>query len=154
MWRMVGLVLMGLLGRALADEGPAGSEQMEAENARRSSDWAIMRFNTDIKDFLTWEAFKTVGLSQVVPGTLATCYAYSGGMVHVTMEPLPREEKETEWQKTVGKGWQQFAKGRTFIEYRLNEKAGVLFWIEGVNPRFFFAFTRKMCEVPLGAIRQ
>lgn len=150
MWWMVGLVLMGLLGRALAQESPVGDEQMEAENARRSSDWAIVRFNTDIKDFPSWEAFKTAVLSQVVPGTLATCYAYSGGTVHVTMEPLPREEKDTGWLKTPGKGWQQLTKGRTFLEYRLNEKAGVLFWIEGVNPRFFFALTRKMCEVPLG----
>jgi len=154
MWWMVGLVFMGLLGRALAQDTPAGSESMEAEEARRASDWAIVRFNTDIKDFSTWEVFKTAVLSQVVPGTLGTCYTYSGGTVHVTMEPLPREDKETGWQKTAGKGWQQLTKGRTFIEYRVNAKAGILLWIEGVNPRFFFAFTKKMCEVPLGVIHQ
>lgn len=154
LWWMVGLVLIGLLSRALAQDTPEGSEHMEAEEASRSYDWAIVRFNTDIKDFPSWEAFETAVLAQVVPGTLATCYASSGGTVHVTMEPLPREEKETGWQKTAGKGWQQFTKGRTFIEYRVNEKAGVLLWIEGVNPRFFFAYTRKMCEVSLGAIRK
>lgn len=154
LWWMVGLVLVGLLGRALAQDTPAGSEQMEAEEARRSYDWAIVRFNTDIKDFPSWEAFETAVLSQVVPGTLGTCYASSGGMVHVTMEPLPREEKGTGWQKTGGKGWQQLTKGRRFIEYRVNAKAGVLLWIEGVNPRFFFVYTRKMCEVPLGTIRK
>jgi hypothetical protein len=152
MWWMVGLVLMGLLGRAVAQDSPGGSEQMEAEDARRASDWAIVQFNTDIKDFPSWEAFKTAVLSQVEPGTLGTCYTYSGGTVQVTMEPLPREDKDTGWQKTTGKGWQHVTKGRMFFEYRFNEKTGVLFWIEGVNPRFFFAFTKKMCEVPLDAM--
>ena len=78
----------------------------------------------------------------------------SGGTVHVTMDPLPRAEKEIGWQKTAGKGWQQTHTGRTFIEYRYNEKARVLLWIEGVNPRLFFAYTKKMCELPLDAIRQ
>ncbi len=151
MWWMVCLLLMGVLGRALAQENPAGSEQMEVEEARRSSDRAIVRFNTAIKDFPSWEAFETAVLSQVVPGTMGTCYVHEGGTVHVTMEPLPRTDKETEWQKTAGKGWQQSKRDRTSLEYRVNEKAGVLLWIEGVNPRFFFASTRKMCELPLGA---
>jgi hypothetical protein len=73
--------------------------------------------------------------------------------VSVTMEPLPRVDEKIEWQKTAGKGWQQTQTDRTFIEYRYNEKARVLLWVEGVNPRFFFAYTRKMCELPLGAIR-
>lgn len=153
-WWMVGLVLIGLLSRAVAQDTPAGSEQMEAENARRAYDWAIVKFNTAIQDFPSWEAFKTTVLAQVAPGTLATCYTSSGGTVHVTREPLPREDKETGWQKTGGKGWQQWTKGRMFIEYRVNAKAGVLLWIEGVNPRFFFAYTRKMCEVPLGVRRR
>ena len=152
LWWMVGLVLMGLLGRALAEESAADSEEMEAEEASRAYDWAIVKFNTNIKDFPSWEAFETAVLSRVVPDTLGTCYVSSGGTVHVTMEPLPREEKGTGWQKTGGKGWQQLTKGRMFIEYRVNAKAGVLLWIEGVNPRFFFAYTRKMCEVPLGVI--
>jgi len=73
--------------------------------------------------------------------------------VRVTMDPLPRAAKETGWQQTTGKGWQQTHADRTFIEYRYNEKAGVLLWVEGVSPRFFFAYTRKMCELPLGVIR-
>ena len=151
---MIGLLLMGMLGRALAQDSQAGNEQMEIENARRSSDLAIVRFNTDIKDFPSWEIFEAVLLAQVVPGTLGTCYTYQGGAVHVTMEPLPRTEKDTGWQKTAGKGWQQTQTDRTSSEYRINEKAGILLWIEGVNPRFFFASTRKMCELPLPALRK
>jgi hypothetical protein len=153
MWWMVSLLLIGVLGRALAQESPAGSEQMEAEEARRASDRAIVRFNTDIKDFPSWELFEVVVLTRVVPGMMGTCYAYQGGMVHVTTELLPRAERATRWQKTAGKGWQQTQTDRTSIEYRLNEKAGVLLWTEGVSPRFFFASTRKICELPLGAIR-
>ena len=154
MWWMVGLLLVGLFGRALAQEHPAGNEQTEAEEATRASDQAIVRFNKDIQDFPSWEAFETAVLARVVPGTLGTCYTYEGGTVHVTMEPLPGEAKDTGWQKTAGKGWQQSKKDRTSVEYRFNEKAGVLLWIEGINPRFFFASTRKMCALPLGAIRQ
>lgn len=153
LWQMVGLLLIGLLGRALAQDIPAGSAQMEAEEVQRSYDLAVVKFNTNIKDFPSWEAFKTEVLAQIVPGRLGTCYTYIGGTVQMTLEPLPREEKGTGWQPTGGKGWQQFTQGRTFIEYRVNAKAGVLLWIEGVNPRFFFAYTKKMCEVPLDAIR-
>jgi hypothetical protein len=154
MWWMVGLLLMGVFGRALAQDNSAGSEQMEVENARRASDQAIINFNTAIQDFPSWELFEAVVLAQVVPGMMGKCYTYQGGTVRVTMEPLPRVEKATGWQQTAGKGWQQMQTDRTFIEYRYNEKAGVLVWIEGVNPRFFFAYTRKMCELPLGIIRQ
>ena len=154
MWWIVGLLLMGMFGRALAQDNPAGSEQIEVEEARKASDQAIINFNTAIKDFPSWELFEAVVLAQVVPGMMGTCYTYQGGTVRVTIEALPRVEKATGWQQTAGKGWQQTQTGRTFIEYRYNEKAGVLLWVEGVNPRFFFAYTRKMCELPLGAIRQ
>ncbi len=154
MWWMVGLLLMGVFGRALAQDNSAGSEQMEVENARRASDQAIINFNTAIQDFPSWELFEAVILAQAVPGMMGTCYTYQGGTVRVTIEPLPRVEKETGWQQTAGKGWQQTQTDRTFIEYRYNEKAGVLLWVEGANPRFFFAYTRKMCELPLGAIRR
>ena len=154
MWWMVGLLLMGVFGRALAQDSSGGSEQMEVENARRASDQAIVRFNTNIDDFPSWELFKAAVLAQVTPGMLGTCYTYQGGTVRITTEPLPRVDKGTGWQQTAGKGWQQTQTDRTFIEYRYNEKARVLLWIEGVNPRFFFAYTRKMCELPLGAIRQ
>jgi hypothetical protein len=144
---------MGVFGGALARDNAGGSEQMEVENARRASDQAIVKFNTDIEDFPSWELFEAAVLAQVTPGMLGTCYAYQGGMVSVTMEPLPRVDEKIEWQKTAGKGWQQTQTDRTFIEYRYNEKARVLLWVEGVNPRFFFAYTRKMCELPLDAIR-
>jgi len=153
MWWMVGLILMELLGRALAQDSRGSTEEMEVENAKRAADWAIVRFNTDIQDFPSWEAFKTAVLSQVSPGTLGTCYGYSGGTIQVIREPLPKEDKEAVWQKTTGNGWQQMQKDRTVIEYRVNTKAGLLLWIEGVNPRFFFAYPRQMCEVPLRAIR-
>jgi len=42
------------------------------------------------------------------------------------------------WKETSGKGWRLLRKDRTFTEYRLNLKAGVLMRIEGVKPRFFF----------------
>jgi hypothetical protein len=154
MWWIVVLVLIGVLGSALAQESPGDSEQMEVENARRASDQAIVRFNTNIADFPSWELFEAVVLAQVAPGMMGTCYVYQGGTVRVTMEPLPRTAKATGWQKTAGKGWQQTQTDRTFIEYRYNEKVGVLLWVEGVNPRFFFAYTSKMCELPLGATRQ
>ena len=63
MWWIVGLVLMGVLGPALAQESPGGNEQMEVENARRASDQAIVRFNTNIADFPSWEIFEAVVLA-------------------------------------------------------------------------------------------
>ena len=154
MWWMVGLLLMEMFGRTLAQDTPAGSEQLETEEARRSSDQAIVRFNTHIEDFLSWELFEAVVLARVTPDMMDTCYTYQGGTVHVTMESLPRTEKDTGWQKTAGKGWQQTQTDRTFIEYRYNEKEAVLLWIEGVNPRLFFSYTRKMCALRLDTIRQ
>src|SRR4029450_6220763 len=145
MWWMVGLLLMGGFGGALAQDNSGESEQMEVENARRASDQAIVRFNTNIDDFPSWELFEAAVLTQVTSGMLATCYTYQGGTVRITTEPLPRVDKGTGWQQTAGKGWQQTQTDRTFIEYRYNEKARILLWIEGVNPRFFFAYTRKMC---------
>jgi hypothetical protein len=115
---------MGVFGRTLAQDIPGGSEQMEAENARRTSDQAIVKFNTDIANFPSWELFEAAVLAQVTPGLLGTCYTYQGGTVHVIMDPLPRAEKATVWQKTAGKGWQQTHTDRTFIEYQYNEKVG------------------------------
>jgi hypothetical protein len=127
---------------------------IESLRAASASDWAIVTFNTDIEDFPSWEAFATAVLAQVVPGTRGTCYAYSEGTVHVTREPLPGGDQASGWQKTGGKGWQQVTHGRRFIAYRCNATAQVLLWVEGVNPRWCFAHIRKMCEVPLGAVRQ
>jgi hypothetical protein len=41
---------------------------------------------------------------------------------HVTMDPLPRAEKATGWQKTAGKGWQQTHTDRTGSASRLRFK--------------------------------
>jgi hypothetical protein len=54
---------------------------------------------------------------------LGTGYTYQGDTVRITIEPWPRVDKETGWQKMAGKGWQQTQANRTFIEYRDNEKA-------------------------------
>ena len=137
MWWIFGLLLMGVFVRALAQDNPGGSEQMEAENARRASDQAIVKFNIDIDDFPSWALFEAVVLAQVTPGLLGTCYTYQGGTVHVTMDPLPRAEKATVWQKTAGKGWQQTHTDRTFIEYQYNEKAGVLLGSRRCQPMVF-----------------
>ena len=85
MWWIVSLLLMGVFGDALAQDNPGGSEQVEVENARRASDQAIVRFNTDIEDFPSWELFEAVVLARVTPGMLGTCYTYQGGMVRITM---------------------------------------------------------------------
>src|ERR671931_2793796 len=120
MWWMVGLLLMGVLSPALAQDSAGDNEPMEVENARRASDQAIVRFNTDIEDFPSWELFEAVVLAQVKARMLGTCYTYQGGTVRVTMEPMPRVDKGTGWQQTAGKGWQQTQTDRTFIEYRYN----------------------------------
>jgi hypothetical protein len=53
------------------------------------------------------------------------------------------------WEQTSGNGWRLRRKDRTFTEYRVNPQDGLLSRIEGVKPRFFFASTKRICEVPL-----
>jgi hypothetical protein len=149
MWLRILLALLGGLGRAFAQEHPAGSALLEAEEARRASDNAIVSFNTGIKTFPSWEAFNTAVVSPRGPDTRGTCYAHAGGTVHVTREALPKATQERGWQKTTGGGWEQVQPDRTFLEYRFNAKDNVLVWIEGVNPRWFFAYTTRMCVLPL-----
>ena len=148
---LAGLLLLALLGRALAQETPASTEELEAYDATAAYDQAIIRFNKNIKEFSTWDAFKAEVLSLLPRDTVGSCHALTGETmkpVEVTRVPLPVVEDEG-WQKTSGKGWRKRNKDRTFIEYRVNEKAGVLLRIEGVRPRFFFAYTRRICEFPL-----
>jgi len=76
---MVGLLLMEMFGRTLAQDTPAGSEQLETEEARRSSDQAIVRFNTHIEDFLSWELFEAVVLARVTPDMMGSMLYVSGG---------------------------------------------------------------------------
>jgi hypothetical protein len=47
----VGLLLVVMFGRALAQETPASTEELEAQYAESAYDQAIVKFNTDIKDF-------------------------------------------------------------------------------------------------------
>ncbi len=77
---------------------------MEAEEARRASDWAIVQFNANIKDFPSWEAFTTAVLSQVVPGTLGTCYTYSGGRYTSLRSHYPRKTRRAGDRKPGAKG--------------------------------------------------
>ena len=153
MWWIVGLLLMGVFGRALAQDNPAGSEQMEAENARRASDQAIVKFNTDIDDFPSWELFEAVVLAQVTPGLLGTCYTYQGyGVRH--HGPIAEGRKG---DQVAEDGWQRMAADahRSHV-YRVSvqRKSGGLIMGRRCQPTFFFAYNRKMCELPLGAIRQ
>jgi hypothetical protein len=149
---MVGLVLVVCLGRALAQEDANIREEPGAQEAARAYDEAIVRFNTNIKNFSSWAAFKAEVFARVLPGTIGKCYESTGNAmqpVQVTTIPLPREE-DAGWQKTSDKGWRQYKEDRTFVEYRVNDKAGVLLRVEGVKPRFFFSYTRRICEFPLG----
>jgi hypothetical protein len=135
---------------AHTQETPGPNEALEAAQLARIYDQAIARFNNDIKDFPSWEAFKTAVFPKITADTIGKCYEYTGGAtqsVIVTAESLPKVE-DGNWQKTAGGGWKQVQGDRTFSEYRVNEKARVLLRMEGVKPRFFFAPSPKMCEFP------
>ncbi len=149
---VVGLLILALLGRAqavLAQEETLVEEDTVVED--QGFDQAIAKFNNNIKGFPSWEAFKAEIVAKLSPDTSGTCYRLTGGgiqPVEVTKVGFHRPEGKR-WKKTGGKGWRQRKKDRSFIEYRVNEKAGVLLRIEGVKPRFFFAATKKICEFPL-----
>jgi len=148
---VVGLLLVILLGHAMAQEDSAAIEDPVVQEAARAYDEAIVRFNTSIKNFASWEAFKAEVFTRVLPGTRGKCYESTGSTmqpVQVTIVPLHREE-DGGWQKTSDKGWRQHKQDRTFVEYRVNDKAGVLSRVEGIKPRFFFAQTSRICEFPL-----
>ena len=146
---MVGLLLLTLLGHAMAqEEEPPLVEWQHGDDAY---DRAIVRFNKNIKKFSSWDAFKAKILSTIAPDTPGNCYELTGDAVQpveITRVHLQKLEGKG-WRKTSGKGWRQKKKDRTFREYRVNEKAGVLLRIDGVKPRFFFAKTKRICEFPL-----
>jgi hypothetical protein len=148
-WLIVVLALLGGHSGAVAQESPAGSAPLAAEAARRAADHAIVSFNTGIQTFSSWEAFATAVVAPRGPDALGTCYAHAGGRVDVTKEALPQDGQAQGWQQTPGGGWAQRKPDRTFVEYRFNAKDNALVWIEGVSPRFFFAYTKKMCVLPL-----
>ena len=148
-WSMpwvVGLLLLLLPGYALADENP--EEEIQEQAQANTYDEAIIRFNTNIKSFASWEKFKAEVLSKASTGT---CYALtndSANPVEITTVEM-QLSSSTGWKKTSGNGWRLNKKDRTFAEYRLNTKSGVLMRAEGVKPRFFFASTRRICEFPM-----
>jgi hypothetical protein len=147
----LGLLLIMMLGRALAQETPSTMEDLEREYSQKVYDQAVVKFNTNIKAFPSWEAFKTEVLSRVLPGTMGRCAERTSRSVaptQVTRQPFQGVE-ENNWQPTSGNGWRKYRENGTFIEYRVNEAARLLFRIEGGKVWFFPAQTRQICEFPL-----
>jgi hypothetical protein len=147
---LVGVLLLVSFGRALAQETPTSTEELQKQYTLDAYERVTVMFNTNIKDFASWAAFKAEVLSQVSPDTRGRCYALTGDAVQITTVRFPGME-DNGWRKTSGKGWRWNKKDRTFIEYRLNTKAGVLLRAEGVKSSFLFTITRtkKICEFPL-----
>ena len=143
---VVGCVLFMAVGLSAAEEG----EESEDRPNTQAYDQAIIKFNFHITSFSTWAAFKAAVSSYMEPGVNGQCYELTGS----AMEPVEITTvqflglTDDGWRKTRGNGWRRRDEDRTFVEYRLNEKARVLMRIEGVKPRFFFAYTRKVCEFP------
>jgi hypothetical protein len=147
----VGLLLVVMCGRALAQETPASREEMEAPSIDSAYDQAIVKFNTDIKNFPSWEAFRTEVLARMAPGTMGRCYERTSSSMNptqITSVPFQRVEEDG-WQKTSGKGWRKSREDRTFIEYRVNASARRLLRIEGVKVWLLGVQTHKICEFPL-----
>jgi hypothetical protein len=147
----IGLLLVALLGRALAQETPASNKELEMERTENSYDQAVVRFNTNIKGFPSWEAFKTKALSKVLPGTMGRCYERTNSAINptqITRVPFQGMEEDG-WQKTAGNGWRKHREDGTFIEYRLNEPARQLLRIEGAKAWWLPVQTKKICEFPL-----
>jgi hypothetical protein len=149
MWCVIiGLMLLAPFGDVVAQDSEGDGVQPVADSVY---DRAILRFNSDIKAFGSWEAFKAEVLSKVALGTSGKCYELTGRMFDpVEITPVEFQGLEGQgWEKASGHGWRQRMKDRTFIEYRINDKTQVLLRAEGVKPRFFFARTERICEFPL-----
>ncbi len=143
----VGCLLFLLHGVAWAQEG----DIIDEPQTPTAYDQALLRFNNNIQSYPSWEAFKTEVLAKVPLGTPGMCYELTGGSYHsmATMDVEFAGMENDHWKETSGKDWRLLRKDRTFTEYRLNLKAGVLMRIEGVKPRFFFARTKRICEFHL-----
>ncbi len=148
MYLIVGLLLLMFCSLTRADE--TVDEFAEPETAG-AYDQALLRFNTNIKSYPSFEAFKIDILNKVPLRTPGTCYELTGGflnpleVVRVRFDGLEGDG----WQKTSGKGWRLTRQDRKFTEYRYNQKVAMLTRIEGVKPRFFFGGTKRICEFPL-----
>jgi hypothetical protein len=149
---VIGLCLVMLLGRAQAQETSDPTQELEKAYAESAYEQVIVRFNTDIKDFPSWQAFKTEVLSRVLAGAMGRCYERTTSPmqpVQITRTSLQSVE-DGEWEETAGNGWRRNSKAeKTFIEYRFNVKAGVLLRAEGVKTWFLPPQTKKMCEFSL-----
>ena len=146
-WMLIGLLLVASCGLAVADEGEALNETIEES----AYDQAVLRFNSTIKSFASWNRFKADVLERLPQDRSGTCYRLTGigaNPVEVTQVAFQNGTGDG-WKKTSGNGWRRSGKDRTFVEYRLNEKARMLLRAEGVKPRFFFASTTRICEFPL-----
>jgi hypothetical protein len=147
----VGLLLITMLGRALAQETPSSNKELEREYVDNAYDQAVVKFNTDIKGFPSWEAFKTAVLPRISPETMGRCYERTGKAMtptQITRVPFPGMQ-EDHWRQTSGNGWRTYREDGTFIEYRVNEAARLLLRIEGIKVWFFPVQTRQICEFPL-----
>lgn len=144
----IGLLLIAMLGRALAQETPTSNKELE--QAESAYDQAVVRFNTNIKDFPSWDTFKTEVLSKGLAGTMGRCYERTNSAINptqITQVPFQGMEEDG-WQKTSGKGWRKHREDGTFIEYRLNRSARLL-RIEGVKAWLLPVQAKKICEFPL-----
>lgn len=149
-WVMI-LFLLGVVELAWAQETPVENDEQVQEEVK-AYEQVIRRFNTNTKSFTSWNAFATTVLSQLPPGARGKCYANtSSTMQRVTVTRVKFKPAESNgWKETSGNGWRRTGPDRTFVEYRFNQKAGVVLRLEGVKPRFFFAYTKRICEFPIG----
>jgi hypothetical protein len=151
MWWLIGLLFLLSVEPVQADETPVPEDLQRRQAASQAYEQAIVRFNTNIQGFDSWAAFKAAVFSRLEPNASGHCFELTGSSIEpITITAATfQEASDGEWQETPDNGWRKRNKDRTFIEYRVNVKEGVLLQMEGVNPRFFFASTRRMCEFPL-----
>jgi hypothetical protein len=150
---LLSLIFAATSGHIYADETPVFDDLQQREAADQAYEQAIVRFNTSIKEFNSWEAFKASVFSRIEHNAPGRCYELTASSIEpITIVNIAfHQTLDGTWKHTSDNGWRQLYQDRTFIEYRYNREVGTLLWIEGVNPRFFFASTRRLCEVPLSS---
>jgi hypothetical protein len=150
---LISLIFATTSWHVYADETPVFEDLQQREAADQAYEQAIVRFNTSIKGFNSWEAFKASVFSRVKREAPGRCYELTASSIDpITITTISfHHTLDGTWKHTSGNGWRQLYRDRTFTEYRYNREVDTLLWIEGVNPRFFFASTRRLCEVPLSS---
>jgi hypothetical protein len=152
-WMVVSLILVALCGRVGAQETPVETEGPERQGANAAYEQAVRMFNSHIKAFPSWEAFKTEVLSRIPLGTPGRCYAPTGKIMQpvksapVTFSPPPDDG----WHQTSGHGWRRRQHDPDFVEYRVNEHAKMLLRLESNRSLFFFASAKRICAFPLSS---